>query len=676
MSLTRLAYALALVTTVGCGQQLTPYQSGNGGPKRDLSFVLPDGGPAVADLAGADLGGVVAIVDMAGFNTPGSPLVVIDTPTPTTEVQYDTLTVTATVTSPSSTVINAGAVTLTVTPPGGGVMTVPMTLTPKPNIYSGAIDISLVPSGNASFTVSAVDVLGRKGSATGGYIHDHGPTITFLQPAAPTAHGTVVVELLVDDPLHPVTDPTAVIAGIRAPSDITLVQEAGAVPMRLAATVDLVNGYNPSLDGLQLITAQATNPKGTVTHATKEFTVDNVGPVISFTNKGDNPGPGQIIGGVIEVVVDITDVSGVNDSSVIAIFGNDPTKNTLALTRVTAGSNQFHGFFDVRTLGTNYVLPELSVRASDNVGNDSQLGEVITVDNVPPRMTMDASLTMRVSKSVTTNGSTQMECSQTFSPLGPLTEAAGEGSTVLQLIGLRARIEDHGNTAPGLLKEIMSGVDNTTVQLFVVPDRLNDPNSVLVVDTNGDNTCDDVNPLLIPGPVALAPGQALSLALAPFTDTGAPDWTVDTNGTKVAGVCDFFGESGAAPPAPLCTRAGTNMTFVIPYVDVDPPIYSIPPFGDPGNCVGQQLDAANVLPEGPACAVVRAVDKVGNVNVTAPLHICIDLGSLPSKCAGFTPVAAHCTGKFDKTQQKLVAGTCTPRASFASGEVRDLDKFK
>jgi hypothetical protein len=693
MPLQKLAYASTLALVIGCGSSMQPFQPG-GGTTRDLSATPVDLSPG-ADLAGSngDGGGVVAHIDMAGFNLPGSPTVVINSPMSTTEVQYDLLTVTATVTSPMMTPIQSSMVLLSITPPNGGIVSVPMSLSAVANVYSGSIDISAIPSGPGTFSVSAIDTMGRKGSANGSYIHDHGPVITFLQPTMATAHASVTVELLVNDTLHPVTDPTAVSAYIRKAGDITLKQEMGATPMRLSALVDF-SKFTPPLDGQQLITATATNPNGTTTHATKQFIVDNSGPKIVIMT----PPPDKFVGGVtlVQAMID-DDYSGVSDVSVLAVFGNDPMHNAVPLTRMAPGSDVFQGYFDVRSLGRDYVLPELSVTAADTLGNSSQLGEEIIVDNTPPRITMDAKIQMYVSQPVAGGAH---ECSHPFSPLGPFTpdppEVVYDGALVQQVFGVRARIEDHGNFAPGLAVERYSGVSKPSVFLYAIPDNRMTP---LAVDTDGNGVCDNVNPLLIPSSTGVtSPGQAFSLQLVPLTaGPGTADFrgpfTAPSNPAPI-GQCDLFGDSGVtSPPNPLCTRGGTGLTIVIPYPDPNnlSPIWSIPPVDASGtgfNCVGYQLDSANLLPEGPTCIVTVATDNTGNTNVSAPLHICIDRhsgGSLPGStdmasnpCAGWNTSSppTTCTGVFDKTQMKIVNGTCTPEPSFVSGEVRYLPAFK
>ncbi|MDB4966926.1 MAG: hypothetical protein JWN44_2615 [Myxococcales bacterium] len=655
MSLKHLAYLAPLLLAAGCGDKLTPFNPGN-----SLDFASDPG-----DGGGGGMGdmGQMAVIDMAGFNQAGSPVVTIISPAAGAEVQYDTLIIKVTVTSPSSTLISSGSVQITVTPPGGGIVTAPMFLTAVADTYQGQIDIDNVPSGTASFTVSAADIAGLKGSATGSYIHDHGPTLTFAKPTATSVKGTVSVEILVDDPIHPITMLSQVKAGIRTSNDITLTQVMGASPFRVAATVDLTQ-YNPSLDGPQIITAQATNSKGTIGKALKSFTVDNAGPNIVITQ----PAAGTFVGGVIEIKADITDPTKVNDGSVVAVFGGS-LATSVNLTRLA--NDTFHGFFDVRSLGKNYVLPELSVRADDTLGNHGETGEEIIVDTTKPWLTMDSNIKLRVGKA---DPGGALECSSTTSPLG--SDAAHEGQVVQQIVTLRARIEDHGNFAPGLAVERFSGIDDPTVTMYAMPDD----GTPLAVDTDGDTFCDDVNPTLVPTTDVMMSGEALALSMKSMTVKDGADFRFDAThtpttrgGTCVVGTdpdcppvgCSYVGDtSNANPPPRLCVT--TNQTYALSYSgSFLPAIWTVPPVST-AECAGFQLDTLNRLPEGPTCVIARATDKAGNTNVSFPLHICIDRGG--GLCATFVPTATRCTGVYDKAMQKIVAGTCAmpPQQSAAN----------
>lgn len=682
MSLNRLL--VTCLVFAGCGNNTTFFQPG-GGTSHDMSIHFRDGGGGSGGSdAGGDGGGMMATIDMAGFNIPGSPTVVIVSPTSTTEVHYDTLTVTATVTSPTGAAIDASSVVVAITPPAGGIVTAQLSLGTTANTYSGSIDISAIPSGNSTFVVSAADIAGKKGSATGSYIHDHGPVITFLQPSAATAHGSVAVELMVQDTLHPITSASSISAYVHTPGDITLTAEPNTTPLRVQATIDF-SKFNPPLDGQQLITATAVNSAGTKTSATKMFTVDNAGPVITFIV----PQPGDFESGVVQVQATIDDISGVADASVVAVFANDPTHFALPLVRLMPGSDTFQGFFDIRSLGRSFVYPEVSISANDTLGNSSQLGEEIKVDNTPPKLTTDSNLYVYASKLDTTND--KRECSKPFSPLGPNTfdattppEAAFDGARVEQVFGIRARINDKGNSAPGQSQFWYAGLDYTSVFLFAVAD---DGMTPLAVDTDGDanHYCDNVNPLLVPSSSALVAGQALSLPLVSLPlGSGTADYEQYTGPGSPAnvGTCDEYGDTGTVlPPPPLCKRGGTKLTVVVPTNDVSKniasQIFSIAPVAaDDSHCVGLQLDTLNTLPEGPTCIVAVATDNAGNTNVSPPIHVCIDRNG--GKCAGWpthTPPTT-CYGTYDKKTMTATTSTpCVPDPTlqFTNGEVVPFD---
>jgi hypothetical protein len=181
-----------------------------------------------------------------------------------------------------------------------------------------------------------------------------------------------------------------------------------------------------------------------------------------------------------------------------------------------------------------------------------------------------------------------------------------------------------------------------------------------------------VNPTLIPTSDVMMSGEALALAMSPLAKgTGTPDYRAQP-GTPTG--CAEIGDAGTTmAPLRLCT--GTSMYYVVPpFTDPTGAVFSIAPVSAT-ECVGLQLDSLNRLPEGPTCVITRAVDRAGNQNVSYPLHICINRGG--GLCNGFTPTASDCTGKWDKVNQKLLAGTCNPPTAGTtgfplSGEVRDL----
>src|SRR5262249_21974986 len=163
---------------------------------------------------------------------------------------------------------------------------------------------------------------------------------TFIQPTQTTAKGSLNLLVEVKDTVHPLTVASQVKATVRAGDNIVLTAVAGSSPLRVQGTIKF-SDYSPELDGAQLLTVTATNDQMTMNTAVKQFTVDKLGPTITFVN----PLPGQFVAGVLEIKATIDDVSGVADGTAVAVFGGDPAKSAV-LSRVQAGSSDFVGLFD------------------------------------------------------------------------------------------------------------------------------------------------------------------------------------------------------------------------------------------------------------------------------------------------------------------------------------------
>ena len=616
-----------------------------------------DGGSPDGNLEdAATLDGPMVGLDI-GTN-PNGPMITVTSPMPNDEVAGNTLHVTATIVAQGGSSVSADSVQIIVPSANGSTTTAPMTLTPMPNVWKGQADISAIPTGSSNFVVKATDTLARTSVATVTYVHDRGPNITFVSPSAPTAKGSVTVEVIVDDPLHPITAITSVKAGIRQLGDIALTQVAGATPFRATGTIDF-SKYNPVLDGPQLITVQAINSKGTIGTAQKQFTVDNAGPDIMITN----PKVGAFVGGVLEIKATITDISGVQDSSVLAVFGNN-LATSVQLTRLQPGGDDFHGYYDVRQFGRNYVLPSLSVRADDTLGNHGELGIEIVIDNTPPHLELDPP-SIRLAK-INMGG---VECSRLFDPVGD--ESLEDGSISKQVLTLKARIEDDGNVAPGLLVVRYAGLDPSSIFLYAMPSSIGGATQALNVDTGAHpGHCDSINPLIQPiSTMVTSANQAFRLTMVPLAQGGAADYTEynPSPPPPYNQFCNVLGETGTMPPPPLCTLSGTDLTVVTPHPDPNvgnSAIFTIPPVvASATGCIGYQLDSQNALPEGPTCISVVATDLAGNSNVSPPMRVCIDRGG--GKCNAWDPnnpaTWPDCTGTYDKATNKTDPNThCTP----------------
>ena len=197
----------------------------------------------------------------------------------------------------------------------------------------------------------------------------------------------------------------------------------------------------PALEGEQILTVRAKNKNGTESVVVRKFVSDSQGPVFQDAMPMD----GQLIGNVIPISVRLTDPAGVLASSVVAVFANGPgTEYAIPLRAPLDGDPNaaYTAVFDTRLLpfGENALFPTLSFRASDSLGNESLLTNVVWLDNRPPLAELDPP-DMRIWAKTDTG---RYGCSWPFDPVG--NDAADDGEIVPQIVNVRARIEDQGNS--------------------------------------------------------------------------------------------------------------------------------------------------------------------------------------------------------------------------------------
>lgn len=535
--------------------------------------------------------------------------------------------------------------------------------------YEATLDLSTLKSGAFTLTISATNIRKITNTLPVKVIYDSGPVITMNSPKSGLSYRlSAAVQILARG--------DATITG----GDIqTLKASIQSVPVTL--TIDNSNPYawlgqgtivfrdpafKAALSGVQIVHVEATDKNGATTAGDYSFTIDEAGPTLAFVT----PTPGEIVGGVINVTVRATDPSGVADGSVIAVWLNDPTNFSVNLTRIP-GSDSFTARFDTRRLPnpTSLIYPALSFRAQDRLGNQSDIGGQLILDNTQPVMALDPPLT-QVRQLQPAGGG--YSCSFAFDPVGdPIFDTYPYNSGPIkdkqvygQLVTIRARIADRGNQAEGALIEYLSGIDNTSVDALVTPMSLSGTPVPLVVDTDGKNVCNNLNPNLTPVSTMTMSGQALILRLSPITSVGQAQFTARPL-PQFAGACDQIGTPNM--PTPLCDVIGRSepfFTYVIPNE-----IWTIGPVTGKA-CGGLQLDSLNVLPEGPYCVAVRGRDTVGNSNISKPVRICIErpLGSGACKAfqtAAKTNTLPTCVGHTDGSGN-IVAGQCsfTPTAPF------------
>jgi hypothetical protein len=530
--------------------------------------------------------------------------------------------------------------------------------------FAGTISLGALPAGSYTLTVSASSSGGGTGQASVGLMVQAGPTLIVNSPVEGKPYsGSLTVEIVVD---HGASPPAATLAGMSLTMLTLATSTSTTDTYREMLAFDPptpppagVQTY-PPLSGAQLL--DVTETAGTVTaEVRRTFVIDTSPPVITKTS----PAPGQIVAGVISIVATVSDDSGVLDSSVQAVVGDQNSNPLFTLQLEPQGSGVYSVLFDTRNLtacpappatGLCIVFPTISFRATDSVGNEVSLGYDFSVDNIPPLADLDPPQ-MRGRRL----GQAGYECSFLFDPLSvneDVGDMPNDGCMVPQVFDLRARIEDQGNRANGLKVVPLAGIDPDNTSVFV----LSDTSQPLVVDSDGDGFCDEINPLLAPttGPLTQS-DQVLKIRLAGVTPSGSadfePDATLPSNAPCGEG-------TASAPPKYLCTPE--QPTIAIGYIDgTVPAVWTVEPIDPaPGfRCFGNQFDSlANNVPDGQwACIAVATADLNGNKSVSRPMRVYVKYDDGGGFCApppAGAPAPPPCTGTYDATTQTAAPGTC------------------
>jgi hypothetical protein len=524
--------------------------------------------------------------------------------------------------------------------------------------FGGTISLGNLSTASYTLTVSAKSLTGASSQDAVTLMVQGGPTLIVNAPAEGQPYNSSVsIQILVDQGANA---PTATLAGTRVM--LSPPTPSGAYDV-YTATAWVGPPPTPAgaqtfqqLSGRQLLDVKESD--GTATSEVfRTFVIDTAGPIIISTT----PTPGEIIGGVVTISATITDESGVLDSSVMAVIGNQQGDPIFTLQLQPQGGGVYSTLFDASNLTRCapypsmlpcIVYPTVSFRASDSVGNETSLGYELSVDNMPPLADLDPPKMRQMRLA-----SLGYECSALFDPLSVnryVGDMPNDGCMVPQLFDLRARIEDQGNDAPGLKVTPIAGIDPSNTAVYVLTDNT----QPLVVDTNGDGYCDTINPQLAPtvGPLTQA-DQVLKIRLAGVPPGGAADFRgspVDS-GLPIPGVC--VQGKDPAPPKVLCQLDGFEQpTIAVGYSDNLPAIWSVEPI-EADRCLGNQLDTrANNIPDGHwICMAVGTADLAGNHSVSAPMRVFVNYNDAGGFCA--TPPAGtdappSCTGTYDPATKK------------------------
>ncbi len=602
----------------------------------------------------------------SGHMPSGDVMVVIDSPVPDPIQSYgrgSLLQVQAHVTIVNGNdLVDGSSVKLTLTKAGSTqvIETGKLLLASTSDAYEGRLNLGDLDGGTYTLTVTAASSGGAVGSNMVDFQIDAGPLLIVNSPVEGKSYKrSVIVEVVASDPAGLEGGaPTATI------SDIPVPLAATGMPDTFRGTLD-VDMQDPPLFGPQLLTVEATNANGKRREVQLIFIIDNTGPVITDTT----PSPGQMSGGIVEISARVVDNAGVLDSSVIAVIGDDTSSPKFEIPLKPAGIGAYTALFDTNRLTecqedpattTCIVFPTISFRASDEVGNETVVAYAFFVDNIAPLADLDPPDLRDIKLDFS------LRCSWLFDPLGVdlyIGDMPNDNTYVPQVFDLRARIQDRGNyRAPGLKVPPIATVDPMKTAVYI----LDDETLPLIVDTDGNGTCDSINPALIPTtqPPTMN-NQVLKVRLAPVTPGGFSDFTPDVS-VPVAATAGWPCIRGIDPEPPLPMCSFQQPTVAIGYAGIEnplPAIWSVEPV-DEVRCHGNQFDTkANNIGPGWACIAVGTTDLAGNFSVSAPLRVYIDPAGNYSHRFGETPTGVGappaCTGRWDRATNTTSAGACS-----------------
>jgi hypothetical protein len=403
-----------------------------------------------------------------------------------------------------------------------------------------------------------------------------------------------------------------------------------AITVGLAACGGDDGGYNPPGDDDDDDEPDAMRPDADPNAIDAAVGPDALGDGASPLITVVSPEAGTIVSGIMTLSVDVVDDDGVDvvSATIAGVHEIDMAREDLT-------SERWVGVYDTFPL-SGLVAPTIVIRAIDASGATAEKGFEIVLDNASPVASLDPADVRLVQP-----GTAGFECSRPFDPVGE--DAPSDGQSVPQLSEMRARVADLPNsgTLATTLYIPMGGV--ATVDLYV----LDDSTRPLVVDTDGDGTCDAINPDIVPATTPVLSNEAAVVSLEGVDGGGTGDFRDTIFGGENANTCDAGTDTDA--PAGLCFGELATSAAIDTAFTNEPQIFGIPQV-DELNCLGFAFDArASNISDGWACAAVLTVDTLGNRGVSAPLRICVDSNGDETECLPWGEIAAEgvrpsCTG--------------------------------
>lgn len=583
---------LFLIVQVGCADTNTPPPS------------IGDAGTGGGNEGCGDEGGpIVTIVIPQAANDPNTDEIVTD-PSLTVECQV----------ASNGAQVDGDSVAISITDAAEQTLA-PSVVDNGDDTYSADVDLAGFQNGNLTVVCEAsdnsTDALCSSGTVS--TFLDLGPAVEIISPMdGSTQAGGMDVEFRLaplpvseGDTMAFLASGSLVVAGAAIPQEDWVVDgDVATAPVDF----DDPDLYQTALNGTYEFTVSATNGRGVTRRETYTFTVDAGGPNINIIS----PQLASIISGATNVIAEITDPSGVAESTVR--FRIDAEE--FSMERVP-GTDQYIGSFDANQYPWTIGQVTINVTAADEEGNDRTQSVSVQLDSQPPVLDMDPPVVREAQEE-----EGQIICSTEFDPVGgpadPMDglESANDETVLGPVPRFRLRAEDRTNRVSAIF-----GIDDNDVQVYILDDHTQD----LLIDTDGDTVCDAINPAFLPNnPAGNQP--AVVIDMTPVAPTGTSFYPSDiVYPPAYAGRCEATGDADS-PPDEVCIT--TYLTRVIPdNTDPNggrPGIFGRAPLTSL-MCIGDRFDfpGAGINP-GYACVAARASDMGGNESVSAPLRVCLD----------------------------------------------------
>lgn len=507
-----------------------------------------------------------------------------------------------------------------------------------PDSWEGMVGAGGFPAGHYRIRCYVEDDAGSCSQTEVPFSVDGGPTVTIQTPtpSQPFSGGMTARfriapdELFSGDAGAALDSFTLTVAGAEIPAGSITDLGGGSYQ----ANIDFANTalYPIALSGSYLMEVEATNVRGASARAVVSFIVDTTGPVITFLS----PNNGQLVGGVFDVRVRIVDPLGVVPGSTVTVG-----TNTYTLIAIPGVANEYLQTIDANGFGVTVRELTINVVAQDMALNGRVASRSVKLDSQPPIASLDPG-------PVRYQRASSHECSYPMDPVGA--DAAND----LQVLGtaaeFRARAEDQANVAFGgsTTADFLAGLsDTSSVSVYV----LDDTTQPLLVDTDGDGYCDNINPLVDPEE-GVTSGMAVVIdlnAIAPsqLPTFGGPNtlgtyWPADPQASAdpaEPSCVGFAGTPDGSAPPPICNSSDLSWVMRAGTAGNVRTIFGKPPIL-PVTCHGDAWDFQSSIAEGWACVAVRARDQVGNIGVSPVLRNCFVSSAMSTACNG-VPVGSY-----------------------------------